>query len=150
MGKEWIVRSSAHPSAETILWITWHGKGSVVRMTNPLSVPYEINGSMNCTKISQDKSIQQLGCRLHDQFTFIHNTQISSGACPAPYSVSKYYCLFLLGVGHGVGGGGAWSWPLTSTYCQCNEWWSYTSSPSYVSMAWCLINYAKGQFYLYS
>jgi hypothetical protein len=27
--------------------------------------------------------------------------------------------------------------------------WSYTSTPTDIFMAWCLINYAQGQFYFY-
>jgi hypothetical protein len=33
---------------------------------------------------------------------------------------------------------GRWSWPLASIYCLGQEW-SYTSTPSYVVMAWYLI-----------
>jgi hypothetical protein len=35
---------------------------------------------------------------------------------------------------------GSWSWPLTSIYCRGQEWWSYTSTPTQVFMAGCLIN----------
>jgi hypothetical protein len=28
----------------------------------------------------------------------------------------------------------AWIWPLTYIYCQGQEWWSYTSTPPYVSI----------------
>jgi hypothetical protein len=35
----------------------------------------------------------------------------------------------------------AWSWALNSIYYQGQEWWSYSSTPSYVFMAWCLIKH---------
>jgi hypothetical protein len=38
----------------------------------------------------------------------------------------------------GVKAAVASSWPLTSIYCQGQEWWSYTSTFLYVFMAWCL------------
>jgi hypothetical protein len=41
-----------------------------------------------------------------------------------------------------VGTGGktaeAWSWPLTSIYCRGQEMWSYTSTPPYIFMAYCV------------
>jgi hypothetical protein len=37
---------------------------------------------------------------------------------------------------------GAWSWPLTST-------WSYTSTPAYVFMAWCLVRHRDNFVYCY-
>jgi hypothetical protein len=43
---------------------------------------------------------------------------------------------------------GAWSWPLTSVSCRSQEWWSYTSTPQLVFMAWCLIN-NRGTFAFY-
>jgi hypothetical protein len=27
-----------------------------------------------------------------------------------------------------------WSWPFTSTLCRGQEWWRYTSTPSYAFM----------------
>jgi hypothetical protein len=41
---------------------------------------------------------------------------------------------FLLGKGAGT-----WNRPLTSIYCQGQEWWSDTSTPSYVFMTRCLM-----------
>jgi hypothetical protein len=41
------------------------------------------------------------------------------------------------------------SWPLTSIYCQGQEWQSYTSIPPYIFMTWCLINYAQRQLNLF-
>jgi hypothetical protein len=35
---------------------------------------------------------------------------------------------------------GAWSWPFTSVQCRGQEWWSCTSTPPHVFMAWCLIS----------
>jgi hypothetical protein len=35
----------------------------------------------------------------------------------------------------GTKAAGAWRWPLTSIQCLGREWWSYTSTASYVFMA---------------
>jgi hypothetical protein len=43
----------------------------------------------------------------------------------------------------------AWRWHLTSVQCQDQEHWRYTSTPPYVFMMWCLINYAHGQLYIF-
>jgi hypothetical protein len=50
--------------------------------------------------------------------------------CPDPFWSS--FC--------GYKAAGAWSWPLTYVLCRGQEWWSYTSTPSCVITAWCLIN----------
>jgi hypothetical protein len=44
----------------------------------------------------------------------------------------------------------AWSWPLTSTWCQGQEWWSHSSTLPYVFMARCLINVPQGQLCLFT
>jgi hypothetical protein len=42
-----------------------------------------------------------------------------------------------------------WSSPLTYIWCQSQEWWSYTSTPSYIFMAWCIINLRRDNFTFY-
>jgi hypothetical protein len=67
-------------------------------------------------------------------FPLLHNIQIGSGAHQTSYP---------LGTGDSFPEGkvaGAWSWPLTSIQCRGQDWWSYTSTPSYVFTAWCLID----------
>jgi hypothetical protein len=41
---------------------------------------------------------------------------------------------------HGIKGAEVRNLPLTSIYCPCQEWFGYTSTHTYVFMAWCLIN----------
>jgi hypothetical protein len=62
-------------------------------------------------------------------FSLIHSVQTGSGAHPAAYAM-----------GTGGKAAKAWSWPLTSLYCRGQELWSYSSTPPYVFMAWCLAN----------
>jgi hypothetical protein len=57
--------------------------------------------------------------------SLLHSFQNRSGAHPASYPMGKE--------------SGAWSWPLISIYFRSQERWSYTFTPSYVFMAWCLI-----------
>jgi hypothetical protein len=62
------------------------------------------------------------------EFSLLDSVQTGPGAHPAPCP---------LGIGGNFPGGkavGAWSWPLTSIYCWGQEWWSCTSTPSYVFM----------------
>jgi len=50
---------------------------------------------------------------------------------------------------------GAWSWPLTSvSSAEVKNAWSYTCTPLYVFMAWCLVKHRDNftfalTFYLY-
>jgi hypothetical protein len=50
------------------------------------------------------------------------------------YSMGTVHC-FTCGKAAGMR-----SWPLTSIHCQGREGCSYTSTSSYVFMAWCLIH----------
>jgi hypothetical protein len=45
---------------------------------------------------------------------------------------------------------GAWSWSLAFMCCRGQEWWSYTFTPPYVFMAWCLSNSTHGQLHIFS
>jgi hypothetical protein len=48
-----------------------------------------------------------------------------------------------MGTGSSFPGGKAawaWSWPFPTIYCWGQEMWSYTSTPPYFFMAYCLIN----------
>jgi hypothetical protein len=38
---------------------------------------------------------------------------------------------------------------ITLICCWGKKWWTYNSTPPYVFLAWCLINYAQRQCYLY-
>jgi hypothetical protein len=59
--------------------------------------------------------------RSHD-FSLLHCIQVSSGAHPASYATE--------GVKKG-----------REANHSGQKWWSYTSNPSYVFVAWCLLNH---------
>jgi hypothetical protein len=72
-------------------------------------------------------------------FSFPHSVKTCSGAHLAFHTMST--------------GGKApetWIWPVISIQCRGWEWWSYISISLYVFMAWCLINWALGYFYVRS
>jgi hypothetical protein len=43
---------------------------------------------------------------------------------------------------------GSWYWPLTAIKCWGQEWWSNTTTPPYVFIAWWVINYPQVQINL--
>jgi hypothetical protein len=73
-----------------------------------------------------------------NNFSEIQSVQSSSENHPASLSTNYSFS--------GGKADGAWSWSLTSTYCRSQELWSYTYTPTYVFIAWGLINYAHGHF----
>jgi hypothetical protein len=60
------------------------------------------------------------------RFSLLHVVQTDSGVHPASYPMGKGGSLPVCKAAR------AWSWPLTSIYCQGQEWWSYTSTSPYV------------------
>jgi hypothetical protein len=73
------------------------------------------------------------------RFFLLHSIQTGSVDHSASYPMGTR-CSFPRGKA-----AAAKSWPLTSIQCQGQVWWSYTSTPKDVFMAWCLINEAQRQ-----
>jgi hypothetical protein len=74
--------------------------------------------------------------RRHRRNSFLrHRVQTGSGLHPASY---------LMGTGGSFAGNkaaGSWSWQLTPSSAEVKNSWSYTSTPTYVFIAWCLVKY---------
>jgi hypothetical protein len=74
------------------------------------------------------------------KFSLLHFVQTASGCNPA---------LYPMGTGGrfpGVKAAEPWSWLLTSICCWGQEWWSYTSTPRHVFLAWYLSTGAASPF----
>jgi hypothetical protein len=67
-------------------------------------------------------------------FSLHHSVQNGSGSHPASYPMGTR------GSFSAGKAAGAWSWPLTSSSAEVNAW-SYTSTPQYALMAWCLVKH---------
>jgi hypothetical protein len=75
-------------------------------------------------------------------FSLHHRVQNDSGAHPTSYP---------MGTRVSFPGGkavGAWSWTRLHLVPRSKNAWSYTSTPQYVSLAWCSFKKAQGQLYL--
>jgi hypothetical protein len=75
-------------------------------------------------------------------FSLHHRVQNGSGAHPGSYPMGTR------GSFPGGKAAGAWSWPLTPSSAEVKNAWSYTSTPQYVSMAWCLVKHRDNSTYL--
>jgi hypothetical protein len=70
-------------------------------------------------------------------FSLLHSTQTRHGVHLASYPIGARDSF------HGVNG---WGVELSPTSIWC---WSYTSTSSYIFMAWCLISWAQGQLCIF-
>jgi hypothetical protein len=61
--------------------------------------------------------------------SLLHSVQTGSGARSGSYRIGTGGCI------PWGKAACAWRWPLTSIYCGCQEWWSYTFIPPYDFMA---------------
>jgi hypothetical protein len=94
---------------------------------------------------SQDSSVgivmgygaQRPGFNSRQAKIFLFSTASRSGLGPTRPAIQ----LVLEAISPGVKAAGAVSWPLTSIWCQDQEWWSYTSTPPYVAWHGAWIKY---------
>jgi hypothetical protein len=112
------------------------------------SFPQDVEFSVYTIKHkSRDNSVGiELGYGLNDQgsrirfpvragnFSLHHRVQNGSRAHPVSYPMGTK------GSFRGVKATGAWSWPLPSS-AEVKNAWSYTSTPQYVFMEWCLVKH---------
>jgi hypothetical protein len=68
-------------------------------------------------------------------FSLRHRVQTGSGAHTVSYPTDTE------GSFSGSKAAWAWSWPYTPSSAEVKNAWSYTSTPQYVFMAWCLVKH---------
>jgi hypothetical protein len=67
-------------------------------------------------------------------FSFLNSVYTGSEVHPTYYAIGTW------GDFLGCKAAGTLSWPLTFILGWGQQWWSYTSTPPYILMAWCLIH----------
>jgi hypothetical protein len=87
------------------------------------------------TTKSRDSSVGITTRLWAGNFSLHHWVQNGSGSHPASYPTGTG------GSFRGSKAAGAWSCPLIPSSAEVKNAWSYTSSPKYVFMAWCLVKH---------